>query len=426
MKRIAAAVGALLLLLVVVLPITVLLLRGPIINSAPVRHEVADLLLRLTGREVDIQGRLEVDDFPWISIVVGPGTLANPPGFEGPPLLAWQQIRVRLHYSAAYSPSPRIDRIVVTGAVLNLLRDAQGRDNWSDLGPLEDLGPPQAPLTIPQIELRDAAVLYRDALSGQEPLLEAVRLGATINEIHRGAGAKEGSHWQIGSTTLAGDATLRFASDTDGTVTRPLSLRAKSVDLQIPENSALGAKVDDLAIGYGVLQLALRSVSLESTTITARFSTGPAAIDALLALTGTEPSFVSGPTLLQLRSLTGRATLVDDELTLDELDARIDRIRLRGEVTLADPIRLALDLDVLDVDDYAAMFGNGSTPSPGAPLVFPGRLLQELPLAGRLRIGEIRSGSDRLKGVTLQLHSRPGARERTADKPGGISGGSGR
>ena len=154
-KRLAASIGAVLLLLVVALPLIAVLLRDPIVNSDPVRKEIDDLMFELTGRQFALSGDIDIDEFPWITLLIGPGELANPPGFGGPPLLAWREIRLRVHYSSIFEEIPLFEPVIVSGLTVSLRRDAQGRDNWSGLGPLVDSGPPTAPLVIPGVELRD-------------------------------------------------------------------------------------------------------------------------------------------------------------------------------------------------------------------------------------------------------------------------------
>ena len=44
---------------------------------------------------------------------------------------------------------------------------------------------------------------------------------------------------------------------------------------------------------------------------------------------------------------------------------------------------------------------------PEAPLIFPGKLLQDLPLDGRIRFGRITARSANLVGVSLSLESSP-------------------
>ena len=81
--------GLIALTLFLFLPLVTVLLRQPIVNSDPVRAEIAEMMKRLTGREVVITGDIVIDEFPWITVIVGPGTLSNPEGFDGPPMTSF-------------------------------------------------------------------------------------------------------------------------------------------------------------------------------------------------------------------------------------------------------------------------------------------------------------------------------------------------
>ena len=161
----------LLLSVLLLLVVVGILLRDRIVNSAPVRKEISFALYQFTGRDITLQGEIEIEDFPWVTVVVGPGTFGNPPDFTGPPLLSWRQIRLRVHYSTLYERAPLLDRITVTGLVADLRRDRDGRDNFSDIGPVESSGPPEAALSMPVIELRDASLRYTDETRSTEPLI---------------------------------------------------------------------------------------------------------------------------------------------------------------------------------------------------------------------------------------------------------------
>jgi hypothetical protein len=100
----AAALLATLLLAVVAL----VLFRDPLVNSQPVRDELIAQLRKFTGRDVSLAGDIEIDDFPWITVVVVPGSFANPIGFTGPPLFTWRQIRLAHCISARCTRRRRV------------------------------------------------------------------------------------------------------------------------------------------------------------------------------------------------------------------------------------------------------------------------------------------------------------------------------
>jgi AsmA protein len=398
------ALATLLLLLIIGLVV----FRDPVVNSVPVRTEITELLHRFTGRDVLLKGDIDIDDFPWITVVMGPGTFGNPPGFVGPPLLAWQEIRLRVHYSSLYEDSPRIDRIVIGGLVADLRRDAAGRDNWSDIGPITPLGPPTAELLIPLIEVNGGSIRYTDDAVAAAPFATAEKVELSLRDVTRGVGSSEGQHWRAAAAELDLDAAV-------SRIAGPIGLRAQDIDLWLADEAAASARpsgpqpftAKSLQLRYGVLRATIEDLELQPQRVAATARLEPVALDALLRLAGFKPQFRSSDKLLQLRSLDARLIYDAGSLHVDGMALQVDDTRIRGTVRFGDPIRIDLTADAIDLDRYPAASGDLTPSTRQTSLVFPGSLLRELPLDGRIRFDRIRTGSATLRGATLRLESRP-------------------
>jgi hypothetical protein len=133
----------------------------------------------------------------------------------------------------------------------------------------------------------------------------------------------------------------------------------------------------------------------------------PAPIDALMISAGVTPPFRSAPDLLQLRGLSAKLSYSDTVLHVDSLNLQIDDTRVSGGVRLRDPVEISIDIDKIDFERYAMALGGGGRYDPEAPLIFPGKLLQDLPLDGRIRFGRINARGANLVGVSLSLESSP-------------------
>lgn len=420
-KRLAALIGVFLLLLAVVTPLVVLWLRQSLVNSTPVRKQIAAQVLEYTGRRLQLAGEIDVDEFPWIQLVIGRGQLENPVGFAGAPLLSWNEVRLRVHYSSLYSASPLLGPIVISGLKINLQRDLQGRDNWSDLGPLVESGAPTAPLEIPGIELPGLTLRYIDQSIAEQPLVELADIRLDLKNIHRGAGAIEGTRWRVDSVELKGLGTARIAGSgtPNGILSQQTITRIDNIETRLAAGLPPTLAIERMTFRFGALQTDINQLAWAPPALTGRIALRPVALDVLLRTVGIAPPFASTPDLLQLRQLSGEVRVDSETLQIRGLNAQIDDTRIRGELTLGEPIDLALDLDALDVDRYAAVLEadpSGRT-DPAKQPAFPGRLLQGLPLAGSVRLGEVRSRGTLLSGVTLRLESGRSATARTADKP---------
>ena len=98
------------------------------------REDIAAEVQRTTGRELVIEGELELTLFPWLAINIGKTTLGNAPGFGDEPFASFEQARLSVHVLPML-----LDREVSVGTALldslqlNLAVTKDGRSNWQDL-----------------------------------------------------------------------------------------------------------------------------------------------------------------------------------------------------------------------------------------------------------------------------------------------------
>ncbi len=132
-----------------------------------------------TGRELQIEGELELTVFPWLGTRVAGVTLSNAPGFGKAPMLEVGEAVVRVALLPLLKGELRADEVVLEGARIRLARDAAGRTNWEDL--LEALesrertsqpaggsagAPPIRSFLIGGVRLEDAELQWSDARTG--------------------------------------------------------------------------------------------------------------------------------------------------------------------------------------------------------------------------------------------------------------------
>ena len=108
--------------------VLVVVFRNPLLNSALVRREISAVLREELGRKVDLSGAMRIDEWPWVELDVGRGSIDNPAGFKGPPLAQWDLIEMRFHYSTAYEEEPLLYGVVIHGLKIDLRIDAASRD----------------------------------------------------------------------------------------------------------------------------------------------------------------------------------------------------------------------------------------------------------------------------------------------------------
>src|SRR5690606_8960304 len=144
-----------------------------------------------TGRTLAIAGDLDLTVFPWLGVRTGAMSLAQPAGLTADgPFAAFSSANVRVKLvPLLFRREVELDRVSLDGLDLNLIRDADGGDNWSDIAEnlQRDAPPPEAPasddagfelesLQIAGITLTNARVSYRDEQAGASYAVEDLNL----------------------------------------------------------------------------------------------------------------------------------------------------------------------------------------------------------------------------------------------------------
>jgi len=134
------------------------------------RDRIAEDVKRQTGRDLVIEGDLELSFFPWLAVTVGKTTLGNAKGFDDEPFLSFQEARLSIEMiPLIVGDGVKVGAVVLDGFQLNLV-DAGERNNWQDMvertereaQPEQVRQKQDIELSIASIEITNAAVSYRD------------------------------------------------------------------------------------------------------------------------------------------------------------------------------------------------------------------------------------------------------------------------
>lgn len=102
------------------------------INANDFKPKIAAAIKHKIGRDLSIDGDIEVSIFPYIGIETGALVLSNVAGFTDKPLLKIAESHIKVELLPLLLKKIKIDHIVLKGLVLNLASDQQGNNNWSD------------------------------------------------------------------------------------------------------------------------------------------------------------------------------------------------------------------------------------------------------------------------------------------------------
>lgn len=391
---------------IVVLFFAVVATALALVDTQALRGVIEDRVETTTGRELRIEGPLDVSLFPWLGFELGRIRLANAEGFGDDPIAAFKQAQLRVRLLPLIGGDIALDRVVLNGLEVNLARNARGENNWDDLigqaaagaekpqpGSADEGGASGAgwSLRVEGVEVRDARVTWSDASTGQQVTVRDFRLltgrleagVATPVELSLTAMTADAPELELAA---AGDLSwhpdgprVRIAGlgvDVDARGgTLPGGQLAAGLDGDISIDAGRGeAKIDNLVI------TALDRLRVTGQVEGAFGDAGPS-LDGRLAVDSFNPRELASALAIELPPLTDGKALTRAELKLalagtpsairlDSIEGRIDDTRVTGSAraALMEVPRVAVDLeaDRIDLDRYMPPSTGGAAGGGGA------------------------------------------------------------
>lgn len=128
--KITLSIIAVIIIIIIALPF--------FINPNDFKPEIQAAVKENIGRDLIIDGDLELSVFPWIGISTGKLTLSNAVGFSDRPFAEIQESDVKVKLLPLFSKKVEVNRIVLKGLNLNLAKNKQGKTNWEDLSKVKN------------------------------------------------------------------------------------------------------------------------------------------------------------------------------------------------------------------------------------------------------------------------------------------------
>ncbi|MEQ8662711.1 MAG: AsmA family protein, partial [Gammaproteobacteria bacterium] len=144
------------------------------------KDEIAARVRATTGRELVLEGPLELGLYPKIRLQAGPLRLGNAAGFGDEPFFAAERIQVAVATLPLLSRRLEMDKVILHGLNLNLARNAAGTTNWDDLAgdsaeaDEERGGDGLAAIVLGGVDVQNGRVHYADATTGQEVTIDGI------------------------------------------------------------------------------------------------------------------------------------------------------------------------------------------------------------------------------------------------------------
>jgi AsmA protein len=414
------------------------------------------------GRDLAIEQDLSLTVFPWLGIETGGVRVGNAAGFEAPNFAEIEQLGLKVKLLPLLSQRVEVDTLLLKGLRLNLEKDKSGKTNWDDLagakeeaaaepdaktsvdqGDSETAPDSQVSLTIQGIQVEDANISWHDRQSGQQYLLQGVRLVTGTLAPGEDVPVEAAVQFTSNKPAMTLQADLNATVSTDAALAvftvSGLTLALDAEGEGLPAGGAKLVLQADLSADTTKDTLKLDNLAISGPAMSASgvvsvsgLKTNPLATGSL-QIAETNPktlaSMFASPIVTQDPEALTRASggvsfrYADGALKLDPLKVVLDESTLDGYVHLVDPtgpvIRTRLVLDQIDLDRYMPPAAeDAKQPSPKAdtaakpgkvaPGTDPFAALRPLDFIGEFTIGSLKVGNARMRNVTTKVVSKQG------------------
>ena len=236
--------------LVFVLVIVAALVLPMMIDPNDYRDQIGDAVRKQTGRELVIEGELNLSVVPWLGVEVGRASLSNAPGLGDEPMLAIDGASVGVRLMPLLSRRLEVSEIKLDGLRLNLYQGTEGT-NWDDLAgaeetpaePAAEAGPGFDMSEVGGITLRDARVRFVDEAAGSD-------MEATIGEFSTGRITARGEAFNIDGISLD-NAGVSYSDKETGVLKASLGSLSTGAVMADPDSP----DVSDLRLGNAAVEL---------------------------------------------------------------------------------------------------------------------------------------------------------------------------
>jgi len=455
LKWFAVVVGV-----VVLLFVSAAILLPLVIDPNDHKQTLVAQVQERTGRDLRIDGDIELSVFPWIGVELGKVALGNAAGFDNPVFASSDRISIRVKLLPLLSKRLEMDTVSIHGLTLNLARDARGRSNWDDLGKVagdtggaDPTAVPGAPgarerqaagvLALVGLDINDANLSWDDASRGQRFEIDnlSIQTGAII--AGEPVDLKLALDLQVGDPAISGhiaaEGTLHYDQARQTVHLKGFDLESEFAGEPLPGGRARIRLAADVEHDAATKSLLVEKLELEAEDmkLTARLRVNN--IDTAPSTKGTisiaefnpkklldafsEDALHTGdPNALSRVSLEAAFDGAMNQLTVKPLTIRLDDSTLTGEIAVPDiasqTLRFKLALDAIDVDRYLPPEGENSgdaapvAATPGGAAIgaskVPNEALRRLDVAGLMKIGKLKAARLDLTAVDLSVKAKDG------------------
>lgn len=402
------------------------------------REEIAGAVQESTGRELQIEGEISVQLFPWLAVEMGRTVLGNAEGFGDEPFAELDRARLSVRLlPLLLRREVQVGAAEIDGLILNLAVDSRGRTNWDDLleasnGKAEatDGATKARALDVSGVDINTASISYANQQKGDRYELTDVnvsfgRISTDANPIP----ATGSLHFDVQPSGYSGDVEVKtelvFDAGTgvftlndfsmtgvaNGIVASPtrMSFSTAGMEIRSTENT-----VSLEPVSVSILDIDIRAdvepFSYEGDIKpTAQIRIEPFSPRNVMNLFDVEAPDTADPNVLTSVSVDAKAYVRENNISLTGLTIQLDDTSFTGSMTVptdgAGRFLLKLAADAVDLNRYMAPPSEEGVAANGdaASVEIPADLIKPLNARGDLKIGTVTIGNLQLDEVALSL-----------------------
>ncbi len=438
LKFIGVAIGAVIALLIVAAIVFSL-----VFDANEFRDEISARVKATTGRDMTIEGELDIKFFPVLAVDIGRTELGNAPGFGDEPMLEFERARLSIKVlPLLLHQEARVGTAELDSLSVRLAVNADGVTNWDDLAehseeppePAEtDDGPPPV-INIASIAINNANLVYTDAQTGDTYTLSNMALNTGRVFTGMSTPIEGGLEFDIQPASISGAVNIAAVIDletdaggigiedfeidgrAEGIADVPVTLKvsAPAMEFMTEAQTATVGNIDisvlDIDIAADVEPFSYAGTPTPSASIDiAAFS--PKSLMQTLNIDAPE---TADPDALGKVSVRAQAKVAEDSIALSGLTLVLDDTTFTGELVVPkDPaglFRLKLAGDSIDVARYMAPASEeAEAASEGtAPVEVPADIIRPLNAQGEITLGRATLGAILFENLSLTVNAADG------------------
>lgn len=199
MRWIFRVLGAVVVLLFLALGVVLL------IPAERIAAVASDRITAATGRAVTITGEARPTLWPDLGIVIEGLRIGNPTWAGDAPMIEADRVNVGVAWNGLFSGDIRVERAVLEGATIMLVRAADGRTSW-DMGGGSSEGGAPVQVGFDEAIIRDARVRYLDRAAGAD--WDVAHMDATVRLPEAGGVVEVEGNAQVNGVPLVLDTII--------------------------------------------------------------------------------------------------------------------------------------------------------------------------------------------------------------------------